>query len=169
MKKILLSACAACVVSGCVQPAPITEPPVTAGIYSSVDRSRLSPGTTTVAIRAFQKGEKGTHNKEVTGVPCTVESDEVKAKVITPQEVIVPNFKQRAALPNRGLPSALVVTCEGGGMRGIASTTSRAKQVSTATGGGLAVALITMAATAAVANSTPWVYPGAVHVAMNPK
>lgn len=159
----------ACAVGGCVQPTPITQPPVTAGIYSSVDRSRLSPGTTTIAIRTLQKGEKGHHTKEVTGVPCTVESDEVKASVVTPQEIIVPNFKQRAALPNRGLPSALVVTCEGGGQRGVASVTSREKQVSSATGGGLAVALITIATTAAIANSTPWVYPGVISVPMNPK
>lgn len=128
-----------------------------------------TPSEKTGAIRAFQKGEKGSHNKEVTGVPSTIESDEIKASVITPQEVIVPNFKQRAALPNRGLPSALIVTCEGGGERGVASAASRAKQVSSASGGGLAVALITIAATAAIANSTPWVYPGAIHVAMNPK
>lgn len=174
MKKILLGASLACALSGCnTQPlAPVNEEPVRAGVISTVDKKRLAQGTTDIVIRAFKPGDpadKKAKPQEIVGAACMVESDEVRAKVITPQIVTVPNFKQRATFPNRGLPSALVVTCETSTMRGIASATSREKQVTTATGGGLAVALITIAATAAVANSTPWVYPAAISVNMAEK
>ncbi|MEO3415661.1 hypothetical protein AAFO92_13475 [Roseovarius sp. CAU 1744] len=175
MKKIAIGVCLACALSGCGTPqklAPVKDEPVRAGVVSTVDKKRLAQGTTDITVRAFKpaaSADKKALPQEVVGVPCTVASDEVRAKVITPQIVTVPNFKQRAAFPNRGLPSALIVTCETGTLRGVASATSKAKQVTTATGGGLAIALITAATTAAVANSTPWVYPPAVSVTMDNK
>ncbi|MDW3117226.1 MAG: hypothetical protein R8G60_05135 [Roseovarius pacificus] len=169
MKKIAFAACLTGPLAGCMQMAPIETPPAKAAIVSTVDSEWLAAGTTTIAIRSVIQDAKGKTKKELTGVPCTIESDEVRANVVTPQEVIVPKYKQRGRFENRGLPSALIVTCETDEMRGATSVGPVEKQMTTAVGGGLAVALVAAATSAAIAGSTPWGYPENILVPMGHK
>ncbi|GAA6187086.1 hypothetical protein [Litorivita sp. NS0012-18] len=85
---------------------------------------------------------------------------------MTPQVVVLPKFKQRAGLDNRGLPSSLIVTCKADKLSGAASVSWQEKAIGTTVGGGLAAALITVAVSAAVASSVPWAYPADVKVTL---
>jgi len=101
---------------------------------------------------------------ELVGAACDLRSDELAASIVTPQEVIVPDFKQRKELDNRGVPSALVVTCSKDGKRGVTQVTAQAKELATAYNAGLAAAVLTTLASAAINSGTPWVYQPAVGV-----
>lgn len=72
--------------------------------------------------------------------------------------MIALHFKPQGDWAHRGLPGALIVICEGGGLRGVVSVASKEKDVSTMVGGGIAAALITVAVWPAMANTLPWVY-----------
>jgi hypothetical protein len=165
MKKYVAMVVAAGLVSGCVQPMEITSEPVRATVVPSVPKDRLTKNTSQMEVRAFKATEDG-KTVEVAGAVCELVSDELRARVVTPQVVILPTFKQRESFPNKGVPGSLAVTCKGGNMTGQAIVTANEKQVATATGGGIAAAVITLAITAAVANSTPWQFPFAANVTM---
>lgn len=143
-----------------------TEAPVSAAMSASVPKERLTGNTTKIMVRAFVLDADGKKRNEVKGARCSLKSDELTATVVTPQEVIVPSFKQRRELPKRGVPGSLIVTCKAGEQSGKALVTVNAKSISTATGIGLAGALITIAATTAVATATPWQYAPQASVVM---
>lgn len=167
VKKLSIAIGAAIAVAGCTpEPAKVTQEPVSAAVKRGTDTKRFAQGTTQVVIRAYKKNADGKTSSEVVGAKCKVESDELLAEVITPQAVIVPNFRQNTAYPNRGLPSALLVNCKADALRGTATAASNEKQVATAVGGGLLAAVVSTAVSVAVANSTPWIYPTIVKVPM---
>jgi len=149
-----------------MQLAEITQPPVSAAMTSAAGPERLAPNTSKMAVRAFKRrtdGKPGVGD-EILGAKCTLVSDELRATVITPQEVILPRFKQRKEFANRGVPGSIVVKCQAGPEQGQVLVTAQEKQVSTAIGGGLIGAVLTTAVTAAAASATPWAYPSAVSV-----
>ena len=77
-----------------------------------LDTSTLAKGTTKTTVRAYTASADGKKTNEVVGAKCKIESDELLAEVVTPQVVVLPKFKQRAELDNRGLPSSLIATCK---------------------------------------------------------
>lgn len=161
MKRILAGLSAVLVLGACVQPAEITQDPVSAQLVSGVGTDRLAEGTSKMTVRSFAMvDEDGKQVKrEIVGATCSLVSDELRAKVVTPQVVILPKFKQRAEFDNRGVPGSISVTCNGGGKTGSTLLTAAEKQVSTSTGGGAAGAIVTLMVSAALASATPWVYP----------
>lgn len=150
---VLLVACVAP-----VQYAKITAAPQPVSVLASVNKARLTDKTQPIEIRTITKGADG-KMQEVTGAKCKLTSDELRGEVMTPQAAVVPTFKQSKDFAGRGLPSGLVADCTAGKLKGRAISIAQEKQASTATGGGLGVALITLAVTAAVASSTPWNWP----------
>ncbi|KPN62136.1 hypothetical protein AKJ29_07640 [Aliiroseovarius crassostreae] len=142
--------------AACQSPMEITSEPVNAGFKTSAGQERLAHGTSIVEVRSYNLVDD--KPVEFAGASCVVESDELFAKVITPAKLVVPSFKQRKALENRGAPSALIATCSANGKTAVAQTVANQKQASVATGAGLAGALITAAVTTAIASSTPWRY-----------
>ena len=167
MKKCFAFALPVLLVSGCVQLAPITEEPVGAGLTKSVKEERLAGSTTNMVVRAFTPSEQPNQpGDEIIGAKCELVSDEIRATVITPQAVVLPNFKQNAEFANRGVPGSIAVTCNTDTARGQVLVTAQPKQAGTAVGGGLAVAVITAAVTAVAAATSPWTYPPAVVVVM---
>ncbi|MEP4197621.1 MAG: hypothetical protein ABJL99_18515 [Aliishimia sp.] len=166
MKKIAICTAAIVGLSGCMAPIKITSEPVAASLTSPALQERLSPNTMKMTVRAFTPKTDEAPGAEVAGAKCTLVSDELRATVITPQEVILPRFKQRAAAENRGLPGSLVITCTAGELKGKSIVTAQAKQVGTAVNAGLGAAILTTLVTAAVATATPWQYPAAISVGM---
>ncbi len=148
--------------AACQGPMKIEQKPVSAALKASVSETRLAERTTRLDIRTYVK--IGKTKTEVKGARCIVESDELKVSVITPATIIVPRFKQHRDLPKRGVPSALIATCSLNGKKASGSRTANAKQVSTATGAGLAGALLTTAVSAAIATSSPWQFNGTLPV-----
>lgn len=161
----MFGACLA-MLSGCMQLAEITQLPVSAGLTGKAGPERLAQNMSKMAVRAFKPradGKPGVGD-EILGAKCTLVSDELRATVITPQEVILPRFKQRKEFANRGVPGSIVVKCNAGSDEGQVLVTAQEKQVSTAIGAGLIGAVLTTAVTAAAANSTPWSFPPSVSV-----
>lgn len=160
----IFSAAILIIVSGCVSLAPIEREPVRAQVLASTSKDRLVKNSE-IEIRTFLPGDKpNTRGSEVVGAKCTLVSDELRATIVTPQKVIVPTFKQRANIANRGVPSGIVVRCSSGKLNGQALVTAQQKSASTTVGGGVAAAILTTMVTAAIATSTPWVYAPAVNV-----
>ena len=81
----------------------ITSEPVDLGVKPGFDTERLTPRRVTKAIRTQVATENPDHSREVTGVPCTIESKEFKASLVTPANVNFPITKGRV--------SPLLVTC----------------------------------------------------------
>lgn len=159
MRKTIISIIALGALVACEPLAEVTSEPVNARLSGSFDQERLANGTSRVTVRAFMPAPEGKiRGEEILGAVCDLRSDELSARVVTPQEVIVPDFKQREAYPERGLPSALVISCTAGGRSGKTQITAVPKQASVATGAGAAVAMLTIVASAAIATSTPWFY-----------
>ena len=165
MTRFVPLALVALLLTGCtaIDYVPITAAPTTAGVVSTVNKDRLTGKTERIAVRAVTKGADG-KLKEVTGATCRLVSDELRAEVVTPQEVIVPTFKQRIEFKDRGLPSALVVDCTAGKQTGRGMLVAAQKEATMATGAGLAGALISIAVTSAIASATPWAFPNAISV-----
>lgn len=162
MRKFAIIAFAS-VIAGCTPPMEVTQPKVTAGIISTVDRQRLSSNTD-MTVRAYDaRGDKPT---ELRGVPCTLRSEQISVDVTTPVTIAIPRFVQSGRFEQRGRPAQLLVSCEANGMRGAASVNAEDKQVSTATNAGIAGAILTTAVSAAMASSTPWKFPAMVTVNM---
>jgi hypothetical protein len=167
MKKLIFAVAALSVLAACQTPAEITSEPSNARMLGSVSQDKIGTGTTKVTVRAYLPSETGEGlGQEVLGAKCDLRSDDVIASAVTPQEVIVPTFKQRKEFAERGVPSALVVTCSSGGRIGKSQVTATAKSASVGTGGGLGFALATLVVSSALASSTPWSYDGAVNVVL---
>lgn len=150
---LMLCACGAA-------PLEIQSKPVKAAFTKEISTAKIAERETKMAIRAYQPGSKpNTRGSEIRGATCTVVSDILRAKVVTPQEVILPAFKQRGRFENRGVPPSLLITCEAGKASGKALVPAQEKEIATATGAGIVGALVTVAVTSAVASSTPWVFP----------
>lgn len=163
-RPVLLAALCVATLSACtVEYSKITVAPVMAAVLSSMNKDRLTGSTQRIAVRTVTKGADG-KLKEIIGAKCVLTSDELRAEVVTPQEVVVPTFKQRAEFPNRGLPSGLVADCTAGKLTGRGITVSGQKEAAVGTGAGIAGALITLAVTAAIASSSPWQYPNVMTV-----
>ncbi len=153
--------------AGCMQTAEITRAPAQANLLASVPAERIAENTSKITIRAFRPGEKpNTRGEEIIGAKCTLVSDELRAEIITPQEVVVPKFKQNKAFANRGVPGSIVVRCSGGGATGQTIVTANEKQAATTVGAGAGAAILTTLVTAAVASSTPWTYSSFANVLM---
>lgn len=147
-----LVALAACVP---VEYAKITAPAQPLSVLASVNKDRLTGKTQEIEIRTVTKGADG-KLKEVTGAKCRLTSDDLRGEVVTPQKVVVPTFKQRAEFADRGLPSGLVADCTAGKLMGRAVSIATEKQGGVVTGGGVGLAIVSIAVSAAVATSTPW-------------
>lgn len=168
MKKTVAAMLICGTLAACAEPVAITRDPVDASVLASVPSARLTKGTTRMMIRAY-KSENGKISvaSEIGGAKCTLVSDELRATLIAPQEVILPQFKQRKEFPNRGVPGALLITCEAGKLSGKKLVTVNEKAIGTTTGAGAGGALVTILATTALATSTPWAYPFGVNVVMD--
>jgi hypothetical protein len=170
MKKALFGLTALVLVAGCQEYAKITSAPANARVVSTEAQEQLADGTSMVTIRTFLPGESdGKIGAELPGIECEARSDELSARVITPQQIVVPKFKQRAKFENRGVPSALVVTCATGDKMGKGQVTAIPKSTMVATGAGMAGVLVSVMASAALASATPWVYEGNLNIIMAPK
>jgi hypothetical protein len=139
--------------------AKITSPAKPMSVLGTADKTRLTGKTQEIEIRTVTKGADG-KMKEVTGAACSLTSDELRGAVVTPQKAIAPTFKQRAEYADRGLPSGIVVDCKAGALKGRAINIASEKQGGVVTGGGLGVALVSIAVSAAIATSTPWDWQG---------
>lgn len=166
MKKAgLIAVCAsAALLAGCATVTPpikITEPPVAASRKAALAEDRMA-GTSNVTVRSFTmaKNKDGKDVRvEFAGAVCSLDSSEIRAKFVTPANVVVPTFRQRAAFENRGRPSDLRLLCKANGQTIITTHFANNKEVSTATNAGIGGAILTTIVTAAVASSTPWKYP----------
>ncbi|MEM6307985.1 MAG: hypothetical protein AAF701_08370 [Pseudomonadota bacterium] len=169
MKKFLwLTVCTVGLV-GCGQtpPAEITLAPATAGFLASAPMDRIAEGTDNTTVRVYKMvtGEDGTPTRaEVTGAKCTLESDHLKATVVTPQEVILPNYDQNAEYEDRGVPPSILVTCTAGDLTGTQLLAAKPGAIYTGGSGNLLVDLIVIAGSAAVANTSDWRYQPSVDV-----
>ena len=168
MKKTSFAIAFGLLTSACTAPVPtleVTRAPTTASLQSSVSQDRLTGKTQEILIRTRQT--QGETVAEVGNIECEITSDELSGRIVTPQAITVPTFKQRRALENRGLPSALVVDCSGQGLSGRSLITPAEKQTTTVGGLGLIGALVSTAASAAIATGTPWAFPEQASVAVN--
>lgn len=156
MLKKIYPVAAIIALAACQSPMEIKSEPVNAGFKTSAGQERLANGTSVVEVRSYNLVDD--KPVEFAGASCTVESDELFAKVITPAKLVVPSFKQRKQFENRGAPSALIATCSANGKTAVAQTVANQKKAGVATGAGLAGALITAAVTTAIASSSPWRY-----------
>lgn len=154
------------ILAACQPVAEITQEPSNAYLTKASAEQRLTGGTSKVTVRAYREGADGKRGEEIIGAKCKLVSDDLAADAVTPQEVIVPRFKQRAEFEDRGVPSALVVSCKYGDLSGVSQVTAVPKSTTVMTGAGIAGALVSIAASAALATSTPWIYEGAVAVVM---
>ncbi|MFY0681642.1 MAG: hypothetical protein JXR13_13800 [Thalassovita sp.] len=164
MKKLVLAATAALSLAGCAQPAAITRAPAAAALTGHVSKDKLAKGTRDTFVRAYTVDAQTGKRTEVVGATCELRSDELAARVITPQAVVLPKFKQSKDYEDRGKPSDLVVTCSDEGLKGTTAVAAEDKSASTATGGGIAAALIVAAVSVAAARSEPWDYPANIKV-----
>ncbi|WP_264213460.1 hypothetical protein [Leisingera thetidis] len=104
---------------GCMQYAPVEQPPVTVAFKAAHTASRVT-GYSEPVMRTFinvideeakkradhasvNRATAGVERKEVTGAACTLDSAEVSASFTTPAIVRLPKFK--------GRPTPLRVTC----------------------------------------------------------
>lgn len=166
MKKLVLSVALFGSLAACQSHVEITQDPRNAALTNVSAKDRLSDGTSTVVVRAFREGVEGKRGEEIIGAKCNLLSDDLVAEAVTPQEVVVPKFKQRAEFADRGVPSALVVSCNYGELKGVTQVTAAAKSTSVMTGAGIAGAVLSIATTAALAASTPWVYQDIAYVVL---
>ena len=168
MKRLTLLIAVALFNAGCVKPLTPTKPPVSASLSSSNMQERLAKPHSNTIVRAFLPTAEGDKKvaKEVAGAECTLRSDEISAQVTTPQAVVLPSFKQKAAFENRGVPGAIVVDCEYQGRTGRSLLTVQEKKVAVVQGAGIAGMLIGAAVSSAVASTTPWAYPDEAHVTL---
>ncbi len=145
----------AALLTGCVQYAEVTTPPVDLALKQSSIAPRIK-GYQDVTVRSFV--QEGTQTNEVTGAKCTLESVELKASVVTPGIVRMPIVKSR--------PSPLIVTCTGNGMKGTNVIEPRKSQDSGASGGLLGI-VMNAALTAAIDR---WYYAqgGLIGVTLKP-
>ena len=101
IKTTALVVCAL-ILSGCAG-AKITSDPVDLAIKPGFDAKRLAQTRVAKAVRTQVATEDESYSREVTGVPCIIESKEFKASIVTPAKVNLPITK--------GPVSPLVVTC----------------------------------------------------------
>jgi|GEM_PF-3012408 hypothetical protein len=145
----------------CVQPIEVTQAPIKADYKPGFSVDRVA-GESAVTVRSFTGAEK--ERKEFSGAACVLESDEIRASFTTPAEIIVPKFRQRKEFASRGRPTSARVVCKAAGSTGIASFDATDKQVQTATNAGVGGAILTAVVSGAIADSTPWKYPGIMSV-----
>ena len=151
--------------AACVPVAKVEQPPVTVGYAKGFNTGRVA-SQQTVTLRTFS-GE-GKDKKEVLGASCMLQSEELSGKAVTPAHLVVPRLVQSPRLKDRGRPTPLRAECKHDGMTGVESFNATDKRVGTATNAGIAGAILTTVVTAAIASSTPWEYPGALHVTLVP-
>ncbi|WP_371169139.1 hypothetical protein [Aliiroseovarius sp. 2305UL8-7] len=70
-------------------------------------------------VRSYTKDAQGKLT-EVAGLSCVLQSQDLSAKVVTPQRVSLPAFAAGARFQDGGRPSNLQVRCHGNGMSGSA-------------------------------------------------
>ncbi len=165
MKKIFIAMGLVGLCAACEPMVEVTQEPLAIALNSSVSRDRLADRTTQMTVRAFLPGEKpNQRGSEVLGATCTLTSDEFRATLTTPRAVILPAYKQRKEFENRGAPGAITVQCRTAEAKGSILVTAQEKELTAVTGAGAAGFIIGLAVSGAIAQSTPWAYPGAVGV-----
>ncbi len=168
MTKLPFVFAAALLTAGCATTLTPTEGPVPASVTSASVQERLSSGRNETMVRAYlpaAAGETGL-GTEVAGAQCSLTSDELNARVTTPQAVILPSFKQRGAMANRGVPGAILVDCEYQGQTGRSLLTAQEKDLAVVQGAGVGGLLIGLAVSGIAANTTPWSYPVTANVSL---
>lgn len=168
MKNISFALAAALLTAGCATNLTPTEGPVSAAVTSTSVQERLSSGRKETMVRAYlpaAAGETG-FGTEVAGADCSLTSDELTARVTTPQAVILPSFKQRGSMENRGVPGAILVDCNYQDQSGRALLTAQEKDLAVVQGAGMGGLLIGLAVSGIAANTTPWSYPTIANVAL---
>ncbi|WP_156788417.1 hypothetical protein [Roseobacter sp. CCS2] len=168
MTKLPFVFAAALLTAGCATNLTPTEGPVAASVTSASVQERLANGRNETMVRAYlpaAPGETGL-GTEVAGAECSLTSDELTARVTTPQAVILPAFKQRGSMENRGVPGAILVDCDYEGREGRALLTAQEKDLAVVQGAGMGGLLLGLAVSGIAANTTPWNYPTIANVAL---
>ena len=115
---------------------------------------------TETTIRAY-KVVTGKNNKatqiEVSGAICTLQSDHLSSKVVTPQKVKLPKYDQVAKLKDRGVPPSILVKCTDGKLNGQSILTAKPGKIISGSGI-LAVDLLLIVGSAAAAATADWRY-----------
>lgn len=138
---------------------------VKARIQPGINSDRISNHTTTMAVRTYAVGEeKGKRGPEITGAKCTLVSDELRAEIVTPGQVVLPNFRQKKEFEARGVPGSLLVTCKTPSLSGRSLVPVSEKPIAIVTGAGLAGVVVGLAISAAASSSTNWAYPVATNI-----
>ncbi|PJI86199.1 hypothetical protein BC777_2564 [Yoonia maricola] len=168
MTKLTFVFAAALLTAGCATNLTPTEGPVSASVTSAAVSERLANGRNETMVRAYLPADTGETGlgAEVAGAECSLTSDELTANVTTPQAVILPSFKQRGALENRGVPGAILVDCEYQGQAGRVLLTAQEKDLAVVSGAGVGGLLIGLAVSGVAANTTPWSYGPVANVAL---
>ncbi len=161
-----LSLSAACATTPLLEP---TAGPVSPSLLGAGTAERLSSGRNETMVRAYlPNAENPTAlGTEVAGAECSLRSDELRASVVTPQAVILPTFKQRGALEDRGVPGALLVSCDYRGQTGRTLLTAQEKEVAVVSGAGLGGLVLGLAVSGIAANTTPWRFEPSAAVVLN--
>ncbi len=132
------------VLSACVKPVEVTQPPATMALKNANFAQRVVAYREPV-LRTYTKVDG--KQSEVSGLRCVLDSAELKATVITPVVVRVPTFK--------GKPTALRISCEGGALAG--ETVINPQISGTAVGGASAAGLVAaVVSTAIIASRDQW-------------
>ncbi|MGV6839034.1 MAG: hypothetical protein ACWA40_02445 [Planktomarina sp.] len=170
MKKTIFAVSALAALSACTgqMPAEITQEPTVAAFTQNAPMDRIGQGTVKTTVRAYRAAvtEDGDAvRQEVVGAKCTLESDHIRAQVITPQEVVLPNYIQSGELEDRGVSPSILVSCSADDVRGNALLAAKPGEI-VAGSGNFAADLILIAASSIAANVRDWRYEPFIEVDM---
>jgi len=126
-KKPLVTLLAVACVAGCGAPLePVSGPPTAMAVVSEAGVQR-NGGISPVVVRTYLKVNG--QDVEVSGARCTVRSKQLRGALVSPQVLRIPNYKQSDALPSRGKPENLQVSCSYNGKTGSAIIPSARNQM----------------------------------------
>lgn len=168
MKPLALPLIAAIGLSACSSGLSTSGGPVDATLNAGFDSERLSDGQTKLMVRTYRPdpADPSERGEEVAGAQCALQSDELSAQVTSPQQVILPRFKQRGRFENRGAPGAIGITCDLGNSTGQTLVTPMEPELMVQQDQGLVVALISLAMSSAASSVQPWIYPNDAQVTL---
>jgi hypothetical protein len=168
MKHSFFIILAALAVSACATPPlPIERAPASVSLLRGAPMDRIRETTSDTTIRAFaavQDADGQRTRVEIDGAQCTLESDHLRARVVTPQRVSLPRYDQNRNFENRGVPPTILVRCSHNGQSGNGLIAAEPGQIVASNSGIAIVDLMVLAGSAAAASSADWRYASDVEV-----
>ncbi|KAB7610399.1 hypothetical protein F9L33_13945 [Amylibacter sp. SFDW26] len=171
MKSQLTCCIVALSLTGCVSQPPLAVKPeiAPAKLQANAPSNRVRDDKSTkTTVRAYktvkEEGKKDTQ-VEVAGAICTLQSDHLSAKVVTPQKVELPKYDQIAKLEDRGVPPSILVKCTAGNLKGQSLLTANPGKIISGSGN-LIADLVLIAGSAAAAATADWRYAENVAVVL---